>query len=89
MPPKEFTMTTTTVHIQAAQPRTAPRLANRIGETAAAALQLFAHTRRAARAAIEAARTRQLAREFNALDPRMAAELYAAADRHDLRNGNF
>lgn len=82
-------MTTTTINVQAALARTAPRLAYRIGEAAAAAFTVFAHARRAARAAGEAARAREMAHAFDATDPRMAADLYAAADRHDLLNGNI
>jgi hypothetical protein len=83
-------MTTTTISIQVPTARTAPRLASRFGELAAAAIALFNHpgkpvVRYPAR---EAARVRAMAHRYEAADPRFASELYAAADRHEMLYGD-
>ena len=82
-------MATTTIQVQAAKPSAAPQLAARLGEAFAAAYTLFAHSRRKRRAAAQSAETRRLAHDYDNIDPRIAADLYAAADRHDLLNGNL
>lgn len=82
-------MTTVTVHtpVEVAEPRgaraaVAAVLALRDAWTAlrAAMAQQRAYSRRVA----EAAKVRAMARQMNAHDPRVAAEMYAAADRHEL-----
>jgi hypothetical protein len=84
-------MTTTTISIQVPHTRSAPRLAARFGELAAAAIALFAHPGKPEQARYpsrEAARVRAMARRYEAADPRFASELYAAADRHEMLYGD-
>lgn len=80
----------TTISLQVPQTRTAPRLAAPLGELFAAAIALF--NRPAAPAprypSREAARVRALAHGYEGADPRFAAELYAAADRHEMLYGD-
>lgn len=81
-------MTTITLHVP--QLRAAPRGAVRLGEFFAAAIALFAHPGRPAvrNPSREAARVRAMAHQYEAADPRFAAELYAAADRHEMLYGD-
>jgi hypothetical protein len=80
----------TTISLQIPQSRLAPRFAAPLGELFAAAIALLKH--RSAPAARspsrEAARVRAMAHEYESADPRFAAELYAAADRHEMLYGD-
>jgi hypothetical protein len=81
-------MTTTTISLQIPQFRTAPRLATVIGELVGALLNALPSGTPAPRyPAHEAARVRAMAHRFEGSDPRFAAELYAAADRHETLYG--
>jgi hypothetical protein len=83
-------MTTTTISLHVAEPRTAPRLANRLGTWAAQLLNAIvpAGTPAVRYPSREAARVRAMAHRYEACDPRFASELYAAADRHEMMYGN-
>jgi hypothetical protein len=83
-------MTTTTISIQVPQARTAPRYAALLGELFASAIALLSHPGRPAPRypSREAARVRAMAHRYESADPRFASELYAAADRHEMLNGN-
>lgn len=77
-------MTPTTISVQIPQARPAPRLATLIGEWVGDLLTALRSSTPAQRyPAQEAAQVRALAHQFEASDPRFAAELYAAADRHE------
>lgn len=83
-------MTTTTISLHVPQSRTAPRLATRLGEWAAAIVKALvpAGTPAPRYPSREAARVRAMAHRYEICDPRFASELYAAADRHEMLNGN-
>jgi hypothetical protein len=83
----------TTITITRPAPVAAPRGALWAASAAAAVLRAFASRRipadtlaREAQAErqAEAAKVRRLADQWHAVDPRFAADLYAAADRHEV-----
>ncbi len=83
-------MTTTTISFHVAQSPAAPRAAERFGALAAAGIALLKRLGRPAAPETggDVSRVREMARSYEACDPRFASELYAAADRHELLKGN-
>jgi len=86
-------MTTTTMDLQVPQQRTAPRLAAPFAAAFAALLNALKPAERVNveenQAAREAADVRAMARQYLKTDPGFAADLFAAADRHEeLYAGN-
>jgi hypothetical protein len=85
-------MTTTTMDLQVPQQRTAPRLAAPFAAAFAALLNALKPAERVAaeenQAAREAADVRAMARQYLKTDPGFAADLFAAADRHEELYGN-
>jgi hypothetical protein len=82
-------MTTVTVHTpaQVAEPRGARAAVAAVlalREAFAALRRGLAHQRAFRNRVAEAAKVRAMARQMNRHDPRVAAEMYAAADRHEL-----
>jgi hypothetical protein len=80
-------MTTTTMDLQVPQQRTAPRLAAPFAAAFAALLNALKPAERVNveenQAAREAADVRVMARQYLKTDPGFAADLFAAADRHE------
>jgi len=80
-------MTTTTMDLQVPQQRTAPRLAAPFAAAFAALLKAVMPAERVNveenQAAREAADVRAMARQYLKTDPGFAADLFAAADRHE------
>jgi hypothetical protein len=85
-------MTTTTMDLQVPQQRTAPRLAAPFAAAFAALLNALKPAERVNveenQAAREAADVRAMARQYLKTDPGFAADLFAAADRHEELYGN-
>ncbi|NKI96251.1 hypothetical protein [Rhizobacter sp. SG703] len=85
-------MTTTTMDLQVPQQRTAPRLAAPFAAAFAALLNAVMPAQRVNveenQAAREAADVRAMARQYLKTDPGFAADLFAAADRHEELYGN-
>lgn len=85
-------MTTTTMDLQVPQQRTAPRLAAPFAAAFAALLNALKPAERVNveenQAAREAADVRTMARQYLKTDPGFAADLFAAADRHEELYGN-
>ena len=78
-------MTATTISLHIPQTRTAPRLAAVLGTWAAALINALPSGTQAPRYPTrEAARVRALAHRIEGSDPRLAADMYAAADRHEM-----
>lgn len=80
----------TTISLQVPQSRSAPRFAVPLGELFATVLALLRLSAAPAprSPSREAARVRAMAHEYESADPRFAAELYAAADRHEMLYGD-
>jgi hypothetical protein len=80
-------MTTTTMDLQVPQQRTAPRLAAPFAAAFTALLNAVMPAQRVNveenQAAREAADVRAMARQYLKTDPGFAADLFAAADRHE------
>lgn len=85
-------MTTTTMDLQVTRQRTAPRLAAPFASAFAALLNALKPAERVNaeenQAAREAADVRTMARQYLKTDPGFAADLFAAADRHEELYGN-
>jgi hypothetical protein len=85
-------MTTTTMDLQVPQQRTAPRLAAPFAAAFSALLNAVMPAERVNveenQAAREAADVRAMARQYLKTDPGFAADLFAAADRHEELYGN-
>ncbi|KQU78220.1 MULTISPECIES: hypothetical protein [unclassified Rhizobacter] len=85
-------MTTTTMDLQVPQQRTAPRLAAPFAAAFATLLNALKPAERVNveenQAAREAADVRAMARQYLKTDPGFAADLFAAADRHEELFGN-
>jgi hypothetical protein len=85
-------MTTTTMDLQVPQQRTAPRMAAPFAAAFAALLNALKPAERVNveenQAAREAADVRAMARQYLKTDPGFAADLFAAADRHEELYGN-
>lgn len=85
-------MTTTMMDLQVPQQRTAPRLAAPFAAAFAALLNALKPAERVNveenQAAREAADVRTMARQYLKTDPGFAADLFAAADRHEELYGN-
>jgi hypothetical protein len=80
----------TTLNVLVPSPTPAPRGAAWLGDQAAGLLkhlQRATHLKRAERLG-DAARVRALAHDYEQTDPRMAADLYAAADHDEAVQGN-
>ena len=83
-------MTTTTINLHVSPAASAGRFAARLGQLFAAAFALMTHTRQPKALhdpSRETAKIRALASSYEQADPRFAADLYAAADRHEMLNG--
>lgn len=79
--------TTTTINLQVAQQRTAPRGAAVLGNAFARFLNSFRAAPAERNAARDIRRARELAAEWNRRDPRSAADLTAAIDRFEQQQG--
>jgi hypothetical protein len=79
--------TTTTINLQVAQQRTAPRGAAILGNAFANFLNSFRAAPAERSAARDIRRARELAAEWNRRDPRSAADLTAAIDRFEQQQG--
>ena len=89
-------MTTTTMDLQVPQQRTAPRLAAPFAAVFTSVFSALVDALKPAervnveenQAAREAADVRAMARQYLKTDPGFAADLFAAADRHEELYGN-
>ena len=85
-------MTTSTLHFEVERSRFANLLLAALGAAVPATLaSLFSRDRNEAaspvdKAALEAHAVREMARSYAKTDPSFAADLYAAADRHEALN---
>jgi hypothetical protein len=86
-------MTTSTLHFEVERSRFANLLLAALGAAVPASLaSLLGRDRNESaaapvdKAAIEAAAVREMARSYAKTDPSFAADLYAAADRHEALN---
>ena len=80
-------MNTTTIRLQVAQQRTAPRGAAWLATAFISLLQSFRASPTERGAQRDVARARALAAEWSVRDPRSAADLSAAIDRFEQQNG--
>ena len=79
--------TTTTINLQVAQQRTAPRGATWLGNAFASLFNSFRAAPAERNAARDIRRARELAAEWSRRDPRSAADLTAAIDRFEQQQG--